>query len=417
MAAWRGFRWLCGYILHGHIIVDLGHWVVVTAGHIAETAMLFATLWVTATNVAPKLTNPLPIAPTLSSISLMVFSLLPEIILFSAIITSYQYWYAAIRQKNPQGWMWAVLFTLPTLIFFVMTVVTISSFAGTGGDVQQATGGALVVRCLAGWFYALISLIRAKMPSSGVATMTQAVPAPVVDYAALALALQPYLAEMKSSLVVDLKPVVPALDYLALAKMVAPHLEAMMVDLSPVVPQVAPSPVDLALKQVDLSPVEPALSPVALASTQVDLSPEPPVKARSNGSQVALASGSELEKSSIASVMAAKSSNEERDRKLAAAYAAMVEEGKTISGRTLAATAKCARPAASEWLRLLFQVAPGGSESSSGSGSSGLEASGSDISGSGSDTSSSADVDLKPRSRVRNTDELMALDLEVSNAG
>lgn len=301
--------------------------------------------------------------------------------------------------------------------------------------------------------------------------------APAIDYTALVDLLKPHLEQIKSSLTVDLKPAPVALDYRALAKAVAPHLEARstepdlkpvvldltrvaltknQVDLSPVVldlTRVASSPVALKSEQVDLSPVELALGPVALAPDLVASSPvppkEPPVKARSSGSQVDLTSGSELEKSSRAGSESTKeplkSSNEERDQKLAAAYAELIAEGVQVSGRTLAGRAKCARPAANEWLQVHRSsgsgTITGGSESSSGPGSdtSGLEASGpgsdtsgpgSEVSGSksrasgsgskssgpGSDTSGSDEVDLKPRSQVRNTDELMALDLEVSNA-
>src|SRR5690242_1269914 len=79
-----------GYFIHGHIVVALGRWVVLTSGRIAETAMLFATLWVTAASVAPTLTAKLgTLADTFSSASMMALTLLPEIILFSAIVTCY----------------------------------------------------------------------------------------------------------------------------------------------------------------------------------------------------------------------------------------------------------------------------------------------------------------------------------------
>src|SRR2546421_8787661 len=79
---------LFGFFFNGHFIVAIGHWLVVTAGRIAETALLLATLWVTAANVAPDLVAKLGAgnATALSSLSLIAFSLLPEIIVFSAII-------------------------------------------------------------------------------------------------------------------------------------------------------------------------------------------------------------------------------------------------------------------------------------------------------------------------------------------
>ncbi len=264
--------------------------------------------------------------------------------------------------------------------------------------------------------------------------------AATIDYTVLVDLLKPHLQEIRASLAVDLKPVPVDLDYVALTLAVAPHIEARSasVDLEPVpaLTQVDLSPVALTESQVDSGPVEPASSPVALASTQVDLSPVPPKEpgpaprsqVQSNGSQVAPTGGSELEKggpgssragsgstksgseSTKASVVAPKSGNEERDLKLEMAYAALVAEGIKISARALAPRAGCGRPAATEWLQI--HHASGPESSRSGSATSGPESS-----GSGAGTDGSDEVDLNRQSRVRNTDELMAMDLGVSHAG
>ena len=153
------------YVFEGHIIVDLGRWIVLYCGRVSETAMLLATLWVTATYVTPELTGKLgDTALGLSSLSMIAFSLLPEVILFSAIIKTLKHWQAVIQhRKSVSSWSWAILYTLPTVTFFGMTVFTISLFVSTSGHIQVATGNALVFRCLAGWFYSLVGLIHAGM--------------------------------------------------------------------------------------------------------------------------------------------------------------------------------------------------------------------------------------------------------------
>lgn len=155
------------FFLDGHFIVWAGRWIVLTSGRIAEPAMLFATLWITATNVAPELTSKLGgTADTLSALSLMSFSLLPEVILFTAIVTAFHYWREALKNGG-DAWIWAILISLPTLTFFGMTVYTIISFISERGHMQQATGLALVLRCLAGWFYSLVGLLHASMTKRG----------------------------------------------------------------------------------------------------------------------------------------------------------------------------------------------------------------------------------------------------------
>ncbi len=158
---------LFGFFANGHFIVAFGHWIVRTAGRIAETALLLATLWVTAANVAPDLVGKLGAASVsnFNALSLIAFSLLPEIIVFGAIITTYEHWarfFRDSRAANP-AWVWASLYTIPTGSFVVMTVLTIVSFVTHDGTATHATGAALAARCLAGWFYSLVELIFAAI--------------------------------------------------------------------------------------------------------------------------------------------------------------------------------------------------------------------------------------------------------------
>src|SRR5260370_32100593 len=104
----------------GHFIVRLGQKVVLTGGVIAETSLLFATLWVTADYTIPAFLRKfmsLDLMNSFSSLSQAAFSLLPEIILASAIVTTIHHWKIAHTDWNNKHWIWASLFTAPTLTF------------------------------------------------------------------------------------------------------------------------------------------------------------------------------------------------------------------------------------------------------------------------------------------------------------
>ena len=166
-----------GFFLNGHFIVAFGHWTIRTAGRVAETALLLATLWITAANVAPDLVGKLgpDTVKNISSLSLIAFSLLPEIIVFSAIITTYEHWARFLRDRrraNP-AWVWASLYSIPTTTFVLMTVITIIGFVGSDASTAaHASGAALVIRCLSGWFYSLVELIYAAIGKNYRQTIT-----------------------------------------------------------------------------------------------------------------------------------------------------------------------------------------------------------------------------------------------------
>ncbi len=150
----------------GHFIVRLGQKVVLTGGVIAETSLLFATLWVTADYTIPAFLRKfmsLDLMNSFSSLSQAAFSLLPEIILASAIVTTIHHWKIASTNWNNKHWIWASLFTAPTLTFLVLTLYTISTFTSQDGSIAQATGAALAIRCFAGYSYALLELIYARI--------------------------------------------------------------------------------------------------------------------------------------------------------------------------------------------------------------------------------------------------------------
>lgn len=153
--------WVAKYIIDGHLVVMIGRQVVLTAGRIAETVLLFATLWITANYVGPEYTAHLGnLATVFTALALFTFTLLPEVILFTAIITTLKHFQDARAGKKGSLW-WGILNSIPTLIFLVMTIYTFISFVTSKGDMGTANTGLLAIRCLAGWSYPLIGLIHA----------------------------------------------------------------------------------------------------------------------------------------------------------------------------------------------------------------------------------------------------------------
>lgn len=159
------------FIFNFKFVVAIGHWVIMTSGRVAETVLLFATLWITAVNVEPTfmqahIPGGVEQVKNLSSLSIMAFALLPEVIVFSAIITTYDHWMRFFRNRtwmNPE-WVWSILYTAPTISFLTMTIITICSFVSNSGHLDiQTNGPMLVTRTLSAWFFVLIELIYAVL--------------------------------------------------------------------------------------------------------------------------------------------------------------------------------------------------------------------------------------------------------------
>jgi hypothetical protein len=189
---------VAGFFLNGHFLVWLGQWVVLTCGRIAEKAMPFAVLWLTADYIAYDFFSHMlgGTATTLSTFSLLSLTLLPEVILYSAVVTSLKHFFAYMRnRKDYAALAWTLLYTLPTLAFVVMTVVMLYQLASSHYHFQQAGDATLVIRCLAGWFFSLVTLIHAAIgkrhetistPMLAIMTPAQPAPAKPIAYSEIA---------------------------------------------------------------------------------------------------------------------------------------------------------------------------------------------------------------------------------------
>lgn len=161
--------------LSWHWFVRFVRWLIVSAGTVAESAFLLATLYVTICVVAhPLLTWILPTKTilVLNQVSVIVFACIPELIVLGAMRTTLDHWKTAIRTKGSWSLVWAIAYTIPTLVFLSMTIITILSFVSLqeiNVNSYQVSGWNLSVRVLFGWIYGVIGMLFDTVGKQGYA--------------------------------------------------------------------------------------------------------------------------------------------------------------------------------------------------------------------------------------------------------
>jgi hypothetical protein len=186
---------LLRYIVTGAWIVDLVRWLVDTGGNIAESAFVLATVYVTVNTVAHLLVTwvlPAPVIASLNQISVIAFSVLPELIVVAAMVVTFDHWKMVKSTGRFDTWVWAIAYTAPTLVFLGMTIYTITSFVtfevAHNSSSPQATGAILVIRCLAGWSYGIVQMLWVKLGKSGYAGLVAGLKSEIVALAAVVTA-------------------------------------------------------------------------------------------------------------------------------------------------------------------------------------------------------------------------------------
>ena len=168
---WKGVCIFIDWTLGLKIVVWFGARLILTVGRSSETLLLFATLWATGQQVqaewidglfgvhGPNITGSIP--DHLNGLTTVVFSLVPEIILPYAILTTIKHWQTTCQQKTKGGrayyGLWALLYTVPTVVFLGLTLITLKNMGS--GNFADAAAGTMNVRSLASWSYALIEML------------------------------------------------------------------------------------------------------------------------------------------------------------------------------------------------------------------------------------------------------------------
>src|SRR5450755_2457945 len=161
------------YVFNGHIILGAAKWAITVGGRIATSILFFAALWVAGRSTEPAslahVLTSLPFigvkAPQVDHAAILSFTLLPEILLLGAGLTTIEQW-VGVKRQGGLYWIWALIYSPLTIVFLGIAVYTFTSFLANGSAsvVISATGkadGATLIRALAGWSYALLELIHA----------------------------------------------------------------------------------------------------------------------------------------------------------------------------------------------------------------------------------------------------------------
>jgi hypothetical protein len=195
LAGWLALaRQTVGFFTGGQFIVAFGHWLVTFCGRIAETAMLLSVLWITSVFIAPSFVlwllqqvgGDLDTLNVVSDFAIMALALLPEVIVFNALVTCIRFWFLAFSTKGKrlQYGAWAALHTMPTLAFLGMTIWTMWTFIHGHAHLDQAAidlienarSQGLTIRVFAGWFFCLTSVVYARLGKETHAQLADAPP-------------------------------------------------------------------------------------------------------------------------------------------------------------------------------------------------------------------------------------------------
>src|SRR5690349_17071478 len=89
--AWSAAIQLINFLISGKIIVRIFQWALLTAGNVSEAFLMLSVLWLSAASVVPTLVQQLPfnLASIISGWSILGLTLLPELVLYSAIVTCF----------------------------------------------------------------------------------------------------------------------------------------------------------------------------------------------------------------------------------------------------------------------------------------------------------------------------------------
>jgi hypothetical protein len=139
------------YLKEGQIIVDFGRWIVRFGGRVTESAMLIATLYITASVAVPELIAFLPGALRVWSIA--VFNLAPEIILAPCVITAY-------KLARGRRWFFSGAYGFMALGFLALTVAMFLMFLSSNGT-AHSNAVMLGLRTLSGWLYSFVTTLHA----------------------------------------------------------------------------------------------------------------------------------------------------------------------------------------------------------------------------------------------------------------
>lgn len=145
-----------------HWVPAIVHWLVMSAGEVADGVFLIGTLWLCINaSVHPLIVMMISdqTAKTITYFIVAAYVGLPEFLVGLAIVRVFhmfqQYWY----NKDNSSLFWCIVFTPPTFVFFGITLYTISCSVASIGYNFELPSWMVVLRGDAGFLYALSSMV------------------------------------------------------------------------------------------------------------------------------------------------------------------------------------------------------------------------------------------------------------------
>ena len=168
---WNKFMQICDkYIkpifdgfISGMWIVAIVTQMIITAGNVAESAFLLATLWVLI-NIAGHTLITWVVDPhtmiLINNLCSIAFAALPELLFLGVTKTCIGHFLTAFKRRDKVAVTWAILYLIPAISFGIITVYVLSIASKYGLQMAIDLGEQwLIVRYLSGLFYAIIHSI------------------------------------------------------------------------------------------------------------------------------------------------------------------------------------------------------------------------------------------------------------------
>jgi hypothetical protein len=149
-------------LLHWRWSKSLLHWIIISAGTMAECVFLIASLWVSVNANVHKFVLLFINEDTtihLTELATTAYVALPECIVALAVVTTLSH--LRMVRVDKRAIIWSILFGLPTLVFLVLSLVTLWN------AVQSVTfempAPLVSTRALAGYTFAFASLLYTQI--------------------------------------------------------------------------------------------------------------------------------------------------------------------------------------------------------------------------------------------------------------
>lgn len=143
---------------------QLLHWIIISAGTMSECVFLIASLWMSINaNVHQFVLIFITEETTthLTELATTAYVALPECIVALAVVTTLSHVRMVLYSKDYRAVIWSILYGLPTVVFVVLSLVTLGSAVASATFIMPTP--LVIVRALAGYMFAFTSLLYTQL--------------------------------------------------------------------------------------------------------------------------------------------------------------------------------------------------------------------------------------------------------------